>query len=147
MGIKHNMEGKYEDIINYEYNGSKRRPHMSKSDRAAQFSPFAALTGFGDAVDEVGRLTDFEVILDENQYEVLDRKINMLMNKQFDNDVVKVVYFVPDERKNGGKYKEITGNIKSINKYDRKIVMSDGLTISIDDIIDIKGSFENCIEE
>lgn len=141
------MAGKYDDIIDYKYNGSNRIPHMLKSDRAGQFSPFAALTGFGEAVDEVGRLTDFEVILDEDQYEVLNRKINILLNKKIDNHVIKVVYFVPDERKKGGKYKEISGCIKNIDKYNKKIIMSDGLTISIDDIIDIKGSFDNDLDE
>lgn len=137
------MDGKYDDIINYKYNGSNRIPHMSKSDRAGQFAPFAALTGFGEAVDEVGRLTDFQVILDENQCEILNQKINILMNKQIDKYVINVVYFVPDEKKNGGKYKEISGIIKNIDKFNRKIIMSDGLTISIEDIIDIKVPFES----
>ena len=122
--------GKYDDIINMPHYQSKKHPQMSIYMRAAQFSPFAALTGFEEQTEETARLTDERIELDE--------KLNELMS--YDNlmDVqVRITYFEEDLLKSGGKYRKVHVNIKKIDAINRCIVLDDRSKILIDDIYDI----------
>lgn len=130
--------GKYDDIINMPHYQSKKHPQMSIYMRAAQFSPFAALTGFEEQTEETARLTDERIELDENKRAELDEKLNELMS--YDNlmDVqVRITYFEEDLQKSGGKYREVHVNIKKIDAINRCIVLDDRSKILIDDIYDI----------
>ena len=126
-----NNEHKYDDIIGLPHHVSKTRPRMTMIDRAAQFSPFAALTGYEAAIDETARLTDAFVELDESQKEVLDKQIQQLKLELPQKRAVTVTYFKPDERKCGGTYVTITGIVKKIDEYERLIKMADGSEIPI----------------
>lgn len=129
---------KYDDIINLPHHVSSTRPHMSIEERAAQFSPFAALTGHEDAIKETARQTEREIILDENELEILDEKLKAILSDKSDNKNIKVVYYVPDENKNGGKYVECSGRVKKMNEYRHVLVMEDGTEINVGRIADIQ---------
>lgn len=141
------MYSDYEDIINLERPISQKRPKMSIYDRAAQFSPFAALTGFKESVNETGRLTESEIFLDENQYEMLNQKILVLQKNGFEDISIKIVYFLPDKFKSGGSYEETEGVIKKIDQFDKTIVMLSGEVIPIDNIVDINSDIFNNIDD
>ena len=130
--------GGYEDIINLPHHVSSKRPQMPMLDRAAQFSPFAALTGYDDAIHETGRLTDQKINLSEEEKEALDRKQQILMERLGDHPALIVTYFVPDERKAGGSYTSHTGSLKRIDYYERVFVLTDGTKIPLDEIADIE---------
>lgn len=106
------MKDQYDDIINLPHHVSKTRPQMSMVDRAAQFSPFAALTGYDAAIKETGRLTDEKVNLSEEEKEALDRKQQILMEWLGDHPALTITFFVPDEKKSGGAYMTKSGNLK-----------------------------------
>ena len=129
---------KYDDIIHLPHHVSDTRPQMSMEDRAAQFSPFAALTGHGDAVREVERLTERRIELDENYKSMIDEKLRMLSEKSRRTWWAEITYFVPDKQKEGGTYKEYSGNVKKIDEYEKQIVMMDGMRIRIDQIVHIE---------
>jgi len=133
------VTNKYDDIINLPRHVSKKRPPMTIEKRAAQFSPFAALTGYGDAVEETARVTNRRVNLDKDMKETLNNKLQRLIKRMKEKPIIKITYFVPDENKDGGRYVDVTGIIKKIDEYERNILMYDGIVISIDEII--------CIEE
>ena len=109
---------------------------MPMSDRAAQFSPFAALTGYGDAIDETARLTDARIELSEEERAELDYKQQYLAT--LDAPTVTVTYFVPDERKSGGAYVTHTGVLKRVDEIERMVVFKDGLRVPLDEVMDIK---------
>ena len=125
----------YDDIIDLPRPKSKHEP-MPMSDRAAQFSPFAALTGYGDAIDETARLTDARIELSEEERAELDYKQQYLAT--LDSPTVTVTYFVPDERKTGGAYVTHTGTLKRIDEVERMVVFKDGLRVPLDEVMDIK---------
>ena len=127
---------KYDDIINLPHHVSKNHPQMSLYERSAQFAPYAALTGHGDAIKETGRLTSTRMDLDEEEKEILDRKFEIIREQIKNNFEVKITYFIPDERKDGGKYEKITGIIKKIDDYKHLIIIGD-YEIPINEIIDI----------
>ena len=129
---------KYDDIINLPHHVSSTRPHMSIEERAAQFSPFAALTGHEDAIKETARQTEREIILDENELEILDEKLKAILSDKSDNKNIIVVYYVPDENKNGGKYVECSGRVKKMDEYRHVLVMEDGTEINVGRIVDIQ---------
>lgn len=131
------MTGQYDDIIHLPHHRSKRRSHMSLQDRAAQFSPFAALTGFDSAIEETGRLTDSRVELEEYGRSILDRKLAFLLEHVQEHPQVSVTYFCPDDRKAGGAYREISGRVRKIDLYRQIITMLDGREISIEEIVEI----------
>ena len=133
------MSGKYDDIINMPYHGSKRQKKMSNIDRAAQFSPFAALTGHGEAVKETERLTESFLELDENVKVVLDERIQILKAVLPKRPEIRITYFVPDQRKEGGSYMEIRGVVKKISEFKRILSMEDGTEILFDHISEIDG--------
>ena len=133
------MKDLYEDIINLPHHVSKTRPQMPMSDRAAQFAPFAALTGYDAAIKETGRLTDDKIELDEEALTALDMKYQLLMDALDDAPEVTITYFQPDERKAGGKYLTATGAVKKVDDYERLITMQDGAKIPMDGILSIDG--------
>ena len=124
----------YDDIIDLPRPKSKHEP-MPMSDRAAQFSPFAALTGYGDAIDETARLTDARIELSEEERAELDYRQQYLST--LDSPTVTVTYFVSDERKTGGAYVTHTGTLKRIDELERMMVFNDGVRIPIVEIISI----------
>lgn len=126
----------YDDIINLPHHVSTTRPHMSMHDRAAQFSPFAALSGYGEAVEEVARVTEEEIELDEQTKAEINRQLNYLKSNL--PVTVTITYFHPDERKSGGTYLALTGTIKEISLADRLIVMENGQIIPIDSLVDLE---------
>lgn len=129
----------YKDIIHLPHHVSKTRPQMSMLDRAAQFSPFAALTGYDDAIKETGRLTDKKMELEEEAQELLDRKQQYLQKIIACRPEITVTFFVPDEKKAGGSYASCTGNLRRIDPVERLFVMADGRKIPLDEIADIEG--------
>lgn len=128
----------YDDIINLPCPTSKRHPRMAMIDRAAQFAPFAALTGYDDAITETGRLTGTKLDLSEETKEGIDLKINFLIDNIEENPEITVTYFVPDKRKSGGEYLTVTGKLKKIDGYEQTLLMMDGLKISIFEILSIE---------
>ena len=138
----------YEDIINKSRPVNNRHKRMSNYERAAQFSPFAALTGLGAAISETARLTDEKIEQDEEQLNILNNKFAILRANIASQPVVTITYFVKDLRKDGGEYVTISGVIKKIDDYQKIIVMQDNIIISIDDIADIKSDIfkQNYIE-
>ncbi len=132
------MSGKYDDIIGLPHHQSSTRPHMSGIDRAAQFSPFAALVGYESAVEETARLTGQRIELDADAIEILDEKLCYLQEHIEDRPEVSITYFVPDSRKQGGAYTTISGPVRKIDNFERVVVMTDGTVIAIDDIIEIE---------
>ena len=129
------MHFKYDDILDLPRPKSKHEP-MPMSDRAAQFSPFAALTGYGDAIDETARLTDRRIELSEEESAELDYKQQYLAT--LDAPTVTVTYFVPDERKSGGAYVTHTGVLKRVDEVESMVVFKDGLRVPLDEVMDIK---------
>ncbi|MBS3938148.1 MAG: hypothetical protein KGZ50_06215 [Peptococcaceae bacterium] len=130
----------YDDIINLPRHTSKSRPHMSAHDRAAQFSPFAALTGYDSAITETGRLTDKKVELDEYSKADLNEKLSKINGQIDEQPQVSITYFQPDKKKAGGTYITATGVVKKINPYERTVVMQDATMIPMDDISEIDGA-------
>ncbi len=131
----------YSDIINLSHPVSKKHPQMSLYDRAAQFSPFSALTGHEAAIAETGRLTEERTELDEDAKERLDEKLqNLLFRLQVcgsEGLPIRVTYFVLDEKKEGGAYQEYTGSLKRLDAYARALIFSDATEISLDAVYDI----------
>lgn len=132
-------EHKYDDIINLEHHISKTHKQMSMQNRAAQFAPFAALTGYEEAVKETARFTEQKIELDEELNNILDEKLRLIQSQIKNTPEITVTYFVPDDKKRGGKYQKITGKIKKIDDYNKFIIFTDGKFISIKDIINISG--------
>lgn len=130
---------KYSDIIDLPHHVSTKHPHMSSEDRAAQFSPFAALTGHEAAIKETARITDEFVELDADKKQELDEKLQIIRMILADNKTAKVqmIFFKPDGKKSGGSYETITGNIKKIDEYNGLIVFDDKTTVKIEKVIDI----------
>ena len=127
----------YKDIINLERPISKKHGKMPIGDRAAQFAPFAALTGFGAVIKETARLTDSKIELDEEEKQILNQKLQIIKSKLTEMPFITLTYFEKDLLKEGGKYINLTGNIKKIDEYNQEIVMTDGIKIRIEDIIEI----------
>ena len=136
----------YEDIINLPHHVSPTRPQMPLSDRAAQFAPFAALTGYDSAIKETGRLTDERIELDEEALTALDMKYQLLMDALNEAPKVTITYFQPDERKAGGKYITATSAVKKVDDFERRITMQDGTKIPMDDVISIDGELFSSLE-
>ena len=133
------MTGAYDDIINLPHHVSATHPHMTSIDRAAQFSPFAALTGYGAAIIETARLTDERVELDESMKDALSDKLQIIADRIKEHPEVEITYFQPDMKKNGGAYVTTKSTVKKIDEYERVVVMTDVTTIPIDEIISIDG--------
>ncbi len=133
------MTKAYDDIIDLPRHISTTHPHMAAIDRAAQFSPFAALTGYDAAIKETARLTDERVELDESMKDALSNKLKIIADRLNEHPEIAITYFQPDGKKNGGTYVTAVSAAKKIDKYDRAVVMADDSVIPIDDIISIDG--------
>lgn len=132
---------KYDDIIKLPHHISKKHPQMSMEERAAQFAPFAALVGYEDAVEETARITTKRIELNEEEKNILDIKLQMLkeqMHVQIYPEIT-IMYFVPDFKKDGGKYIKISGTVKRIDEYKQLIIFDDKTEIPINEIISING--------
>ena len=128
----------YDDIICLVRHRSVRHPPMSNYDRAAQFSPFAALTGYDAVIAETGRLTDTQIELDEGGMALLDEKLQSIQAQIAEKPLVTLTVFCPDSRKAGGAYKPVTGNVKKIDPVTRCLVLCSGEVIPIDRIYGIE---------
>lgn len=133
------MKTQYEDIINMPHHVSSTRPQMSMMDRAAQFAPFAALTGDDGAIKETARLTDEKVELGDEAISILNMKIQILVETSEDKPEVCITYFRPDEKKSGGSYVHATGIVKRVDEIERILVLTDDTKIKMEDIADIEG--------
>ena len=131
--------GDYSDIIHLPHPEPKNHPRMSMEARAAQFAPFAALTGYDAVISETARLTDRQVSLDEERQQLLNRQFLLLLEHIAEHPTVTITYFVADQKKTGGSYQSVTGNVKRYDEYLRQLVMSDDHHIPLHDIIEIKG--------
>ena len=131
------MSGNYDDIIALPHPEPRTHPRMSLHDRAAQFSPFAALTGHSAAIAETGRLTDSRITLDESEMARVDAELQRLQELLPSRPTVSITYFVPDERKAGGSYQTITGEVKRIDTVSGMILLTDQRVIPIPDIFDV----------
>ena len=132
------MNGKYDDIIDLPHPTSQNHPRMSLYDRAAQFSPFAALTGHSAAIAETGRLTDRRVELDEYEMARVDAELQRLQELLPGRPTASITYFVPDERKDGGSYQTVTGEVKRIDAVAGMIQMTDRREIPIKDVFSVE---------
>ena len=139
MADKDSVENNYEGVINRPHHVSARHPRMSMLDRAAQFAPFAALTGYGEVIRETARLTDRKLELSDSEKAVLDYKLQMACDFPGERPVVTITYFVPDQKKTGGAYHSISGKIQKIDDYEKQVVMDDKTRIDIDCILGIDG--------
>jgi len=128
----------YSDIIDHPHYQSKTRPHMSMLNRAAQFAPFAALSGYEEAVNEACRVTDQRIELDESELALLNDKLQYLHMTKASHPQVTITYFVEDATKSGGSYETITGSVKNIDAVFCYVVMDDGTLIAIKDIYAIE---------
>ena len=129
---------KYEDMMELPHHVSPVHPPMDVSERAAQFAPFAALTGYGDAVKERARLTKARPQLDEEEMEQINRKLLWLRGHLDQQPEIAVTYFLPDQTKEGGAWAEVYGKLKKIREGEGRLVMEDGRVIPIQDLIEIK---------
>ncbi len=132
------MNKNYDDIINMPHHVSTKRKHMSMIDRAAQFSPFAALTGYDEVVKERARLTESKAELDETEIEEINRTLSEINAHIDENPPVTVTYFVPDERKDGGEYVTVTEQVKKIVAHEQMLVLADGRSVQFGDILGIE---------
>jgi len=134
------MEMNYDDIINLPHHESRRHPRMSMLNRAAQFAPFAALTGYDDAIEETSRLTDRMIDLDSDVKVDLDRTVAILRSILDDSGSLPqatITFFIPDVYKDGGSYNTIKTSVKSIDDVERCVILPDGQKIPISNIVDM----------
>ena len=127
--------GVYDDIIDLPHPTSSKHPHMPMSDRAAQFSPFAALVGHGAAIKEATRLTGRKIELTEEEKSVLDERLRLLDET---GGQAAFTWFLPDKKKEGGAYVTATGTVKKIDPLEVRVILTDGTAIPIEDILEIE---------
>ena len=128
------MNGKYDDIKHLSRPQYDEFPPMSIKDRAAQFSPFEALVGYTDAVTETARLTEIKAELSEDQVNELNAALDLLLDRLNDHPEIKLTYFIPDEKKSGGRYADKTGTVRIYDSFTRELVFTDGERIAVDDM-------------
>lgn len=131
-------DNQYDDIINLPRPISKKHPQMPLEKRAAIFSPFAALTGFEDAIYETSRVTERKRELTNEEKISIDQKLNIILDEKSDTSEATITYFIPDSRKSGGSYNKISGVIKRYDEYNRMIVFTDNSTVPLDSVYDIE---------
>lgn len=133
-----NDEYNYNDIINLPHSVSQKHPQMSLYDRAAQFSPFAALTGHEEAIRETARQTEAWVDLDEDRKEELNEKMQEIVEHLNEAPEVTLTYFKEDEKKEGGSYVTVTGRIKKWREYEQQLVLEDGTVVALEKVFGIE---------
>ena len=136
MATIHNIHD-YQDILHLPHHRSKKYPAMPIADRAAQFAPFAALTGHQEAINETKRLTEPKRLLDEHQQEILNLKLQYLLDNIQTQPKVEIVYFKQDVKKDGGSYEKKVTQLKKIDEYEKKLILIDGSVVFIRDIYSI----------
>lgn len=129
--------GKYNDIIHLPRHVSKKHPPMPIIDRAAQFAPFAALTGHDAAIKETARLTDKRKELDEYEKDALNERLRLVAEQIDERPEIKITYFQPDDKKEGGAYVSVVGCVKKIDHYERMVCLEDGIKIPMEEIFEI----------
>ena len=129
--------GKYDDIINLPHHVSKNHPRMSLEARSAQFAPFAALTGYDEVIRETARVTNKRIEINEEMKVILDEKLLIIKSQIQTRPGITVTYFVPDSKKDGGKYVSVTGKVLKIDEYNQKIILENKIEIPISEIIEI----------
>ncbi len=131
---------KYEDILHLPHPepNTAKHPRMSILDRAAQFSPFAALTGYDDAIEETARLVGRRIEPDEDERQRMDETLTILRTNIARRPEAIVTYFVPDERKEGGEYVNFRGNLRRIDEVDKSLIFADGTLIRLEDVIEVR---------
>lgn len=134
----------YEDIIHLPHHVSPKRAPMSMHDRAAQFAPFAALTGHDAIIRETARVVDAPIELTESRREELNRQLQMLSDRIVENPQVTVTHYIPDERKPGGAYVITTGRVKKLDEFAHVLVMCDGSAIDVDTIAGVEVIDDAC---
>ena len=139
--------GAYDSIINLPHHQSQTRPKMSLLDRAAQFAPFAALNGYDDAVKETARLTDGEAVLDDGQIAWLNERLIILSENTPTDKEIEITYFIPDEKKDGGKYLTVTGQVQKILEFEGLVIMQSCEKIPVEKIVSIEGELFREIDE
>ena len=132
------MTENYDDIINLPHHVSSKHPQMSMMNRAAQFAPFAALTGHAAAIEETARLTDTQQELAEEDSDALNQKMIYLREVINEHPTITITFFEPDKKKTGGKYKSTEGQLKNIDDYNQSIVLKSGEVIFLKSIMDIQ---------
>lgn len=138
---------KYDDIIHMPHHISQKHPQMSAINRAAQFSPFAALTGHGAAIRETERLTEEFVELDEDRKEQLDRQLKFIQEHIAEQPEITVTYFCPDERKEGGAYRTMQDRIKKIDAYTRRIIFTNGTLLPMEYLYSMEGKLFQMMDD
>lgn len=133
-----NDEYNYDDMINLPHPVSKKHPQMPLYDRAAQFSPFAALTGHEEAIRETARQTEAWVDLDEDRKEELNEKMQEIVEHLNEAPEVTLTYFKEDEKKEGGSYVTVTGRIKKWREYEQQLVLEDGTVVALEKVFGIE---------
>ena len=136
---------RYDDIIGLPHHRSAVRPHMPLTDRAAQFSPFAALTGYESVITETARLTDQRIELDEDAKATITQKLQIIAERIRERPEITVTWFRPDEKKAGGAYLTVTGTVRRIDEYGRTILMTDGTRIPLCDVAALEGELHGLI--
>ncbi len=138
-----NAREEYGDIIDREHYVDPNRPQMSRTSRAAQFSPFAALTGYEDLIDEAARQTSEQIELDESNKEEIGRRIDVLLHMETAPNA-EITYFIQDGKKLGGAYETAVGKIIKYDALSHSIRLDTGITLYVDDMIDVKADcFDN----
>ena len=129
---------RYDDIIELPHYVSKNRKQMSMHDRAAQFSPFAALSGYHESIEETARLTDQQIIPDESLLNELNEKLQIISSHIKENPLVTITYFIPDQKKEGGRYENISFRLRAADPVRRRLISVSKETYDIDRIIQIE---------
>lgn len=141
------MNGRYASILHQQRVYSEKHPQMPNKVHAAQFAPFAAMTGYDEAVIEMARLTTERIVLSDDAITELDRKLQLAQQMIDAEPEITLVYFVPDQKKRGGEYVSKTGTFAGINEYTQRVLFSDGGSVPIQDIYDISGEVFACLDE
>ena len=137
MNMKYDRQ--YDDIINLPHHISKKHPQMSLYARSAEFAPFAALTGYEEAVKETARETNERIDIEDELKSILDGKLQIILEQIKNHPEISITYFIADSKKNGGEYVTVTGLVKKVDLYNQYIYLIDYTEIPINEIIDISG--------
>lgn len=138
---------KYGDILNLPHHTSAKHPRMTAIERAAQFSPFAALTGYDAATKETARVTERRVELDASEKERLNHRLQLLIANRTASPQASITYFVPDLYKEGGAYRTVNGVVRRLDSYERKIIFYDGTKIALDAVVQIESDWFNTVSD